>query len=400
MTKQNKEYYKLYTPCYLIDKKQFLSNLHTIKENFQKEWSKNVLLGYSIKTNHLSMLIQLAQNEGMAAEVVSDDEYYYALKHGYNKKNIIFNGPQKSEQYLIDALKNKSIVNIDNLEEINIIKKRYNEIVKFNPKIGLRLNFDLEALCEKETTVGEIGSRFGLSIENGEFEQAVNDLLDLHIKISGLHLHYSTKTRSLNVFEKLAEKACEVSEQYDLIPNIRYIDIGGGFWGGRILEGKPTMGEYSRKISDTLKKCFNPDNVKLILEPGAALLATAVTYYSSIKNARRVKDMLYLTVDGSLLHINPFLIHRQVDYKIYASGENRVPKQTICGATCLEKDRIIYLENEKELRVGDYIQINHVGAYTMGFNNYFINTPPYIFLKEDMKVTLIRDKNKKLMFEI
>ena len=77
MTKQNKEYYKLYTPCYLIDKKQFLSNLHTIKENFQKEWSKNVLLGYSIKTNHLSMLIQLAQNEGMAAEVVSDDEYYY-----------------------------------------------------------------------------------------------------------------------------------------------------------------------------------------------------------------------------------------------------------------------------------------------------------------------------------
>ena len=43
MTKQNKEYYKLYTPCYLIDKKQFLSNLHTIKENFQKEWSKNVL---------------------------------------------------------------------------------------------------------------------------------------------------------------------------------------------------------------------------------------------------------------------------------------------------------------------------------------------------------------------
>lgn len=150
MTKQNKEYYKLYTPCYLIDKKQFLSNLHTIKENFQKEWSKNVLLGYSIKTNHLSMLIQLAQNEGMAAEVVSDDEYYYALKHGYNKKNIIFNGPQKSEQYLIDALKNKSIVNIDNLEEINIIKKRYNEIVKFNPKIGLRLNFDWKHYAKRK----------------------------------------------------------------------------------------------------------------------------------------------------------------------------------------------------------------------------------------------------------
>lgn len=397
---KSEEYYKLYTPCYLIDKEQFLLNLFIIRNNFQKEWGKNVLLGYSIKTNHQSILMQLARKEGMFAEAVSDDEYDYAIKLGYDKKQIIFNGPQKSDQYLIDALNNNSIVNIDNLEEINIIEQHYNEITQLNPRIGLRVNFDLESTCKGETTAGKLGSRFGLNVENGEFETAVKKLLNLQMKIKGIHLHYSTKTRSLNVFEKLAEKACDVSRRYNLISDIQYIDMGGGFWGGRVLEGKPPMDKYSKKISETLKRYFDPNNVMIILEPGAALLATVITYYSKIKNIRKVKDVLYLTIDGSLLHINPFLVQRKVNYKVYASGENKVLKQVICGATCLEKDRIVCLENEQELKIGDYIQINYVGAYTMGFNNCFINCPPYIYLKENMEVTLIRDKNRQLLFDI
>lgn len=400
MRKKSEEYYKLYTPCYLIDKEQFLSNLFIIRNNFQREWGKNILLGYSIKTNHQSILMQLARKEGMFAEAVSDDEYDYAIKLGYDKKEIIFNGPQKSDQYLIDALNNNSIVNIDNLEEINTIEQHYNEITQLYPRIGLRVNFDLESTCEGETTAGKLGSRFGLNIENGEFETAIRKLSNLQMKIRGIHLHYSTKTRSLNVFEKLAEKACDVSRKYDLISDIQYIDMGGGFWGGRVLEGKPSMKDYSKKISGVLKRYFDPDNVMIILEPGAALLATAITYYSKIKNIRKVKDVLYLTIDGSLLHINPFLVQREIDYKVYATGENKILKQVLCGATCLEKDRIVCLDNEKELKIGDYIQINYVGAYTMGFNNYFINCPPYIYLKENMEITLIRDKNRQLLFDI
>ena len=120
---QNIDYYK--TPCYVIDKKQFLINLSEIQKNFQQEWGMNVLLGYSVKTNHFPVLLQIAKDENMMAEAVSDDEYFYALSQGYDKKSIIFNGPQKSEKYLINAIKSGSIVNIDNLEEIGIIEKNY-----------------------------------------------------------------------------------------------------------------------------------------------------------------------------------------------------------------------------------------------------------------------------------
>lgn len=395
-------YCKIHTPCYVINKSQFLNNLETIKGSFKSEWGENILLGYSIKTNHLSKLMEIAKSENMAAEAVSDDEYYYAVEQRYRKEKIIFNGPQKSEECLKDALKNSSIINIDNLEEIKMISKIWKETKEESNRavIGLRLNFDLEKECIGETTAGECGSRFGLSLENGEFETAIKNLQELGIRISGLHLHYSTRTRSLKVFEVLAKKACEVSKKYGLTHDIRYIDMGGGFWGGRALKGKPTMLEYSKVVCKGLMSEFNPDKVCLILEPGSSILATAVTFYSKVKNVRKVKNISIVTIDGSLLHFNPFLSIREPECKIYASGKQRIMKQIICGATCMENDRIIKIEDEVELKVGDYIQINNAGAYTVGFNNCFINLPPYVYLEDNRNLDLVRDKDRKLMFKI
>ena len=66
----------------------------------------------------------------------------------------------------------------------------------------------------------------------------------------------------------------------------------------------------------------------------------------------------------------------------------------------MENDRIIKIEDEVELKVGDYIQINNAGAYTVGFNNCFINLPPYVYLEDNRNLDLVRDKDRELMFKI
>lgn len=395
-----KDYYTYKTPCYVIDKSKFLDNLMIIKKNFEKSWGENILLGYSIKTNHLPAFLDLAKSQGMVAETVSDDEYYYAVEMGYDKKQIIFNGPQKTEACLLDALNSSSIVNIDNMDEILMIEKNYSSLKHERLKVGIRVNFDLEKICKGETTAGTQKSRFGICIENNDFEIAVKKLINLNIRIKGIHLHYSTKTRSLKVFETLAEKACEICKKHKLLKDIEYIDIGGGFWGGRYVKGKPTMLEYSTRIANILKETFDSKKVQLILEPGAALLATAAIYLSRVRNVRTICDTRFVTVDGSLLHINPFIVSRVPEYRLYPSGTKEISKQVVCGSTCMEDDRILQLYNEKELSKGDYIQIENVGAYTMSFNNCFINFPPYVYLKEEKKSVLVREKNKQIVFEI
>lgn len=388
---------KVLTPCYIIDKVQFLKNLNSIRNNFRKEWGENLELGYSVKTNHLSTLLGFAKNENMFAEVVSEDEYYYVMEQGYSHNRIILNGPQKSKKCLKDALRNGSIVNIDNINDISIIAEAQKQTVMTDIRVGLRINFDLKKMCKEELKDKENESRFGLCVENGEFENAINKLNKLHIRISGLHIHYTTKTRSLKVFKTLAEKVCEIGDKYGLIDEINYIDMGGGFWGGRIMKEKPTMSEYSVAISNILKRKFDPKKVQLILEPGSALLATVATYYSRVINIKKVREISIITIDGSLLHVNPFFLPHRMECKAVASGKSKICRQLICGSTCLENDRIAQLDEQTEIMVGDYVQIDYVGAYTMGFNNCFINLPPYIYLKNGEDISLIRGRDKRLV---
>ena len=396
---------KINTPCYIVDAEKFKSNIRKFDQSFAKYLSeKRVLLGYSVKTNHNKKIMELALNLGMSAEVVSDDEYRLALLCGYSADNIIFNGPQKSEDMMIWALKNGSIVNLDNFSEITMIKNHIGELEKKALKLGLRVNFNLENLCPGETTAGEEVSRFGFCVENGDFEKAVNELNGLGIPVKGVHMHYSSKTRSLNIYKALSQMAGTLVRKYlDHQENI-FIDIGGGFFLGMEEKtfGKPTVEEYADTIVEAIKEYIDLNKVNLIIEPGAAILAAPISYLTKVINTRFVRETKVVTLDGSVLHINPFMASRAPIAECVYTGEERavIEEQIVCGATCMENDRFLKLLNQREMRQGDYLHCACAGAYTMGFNSCFINLPPYIYIKKDGEYHLIREKQLDLMLEI
>jgi len=108
-------------------------------------------------------------------------------------------------------------------------------------EVGLRVNFDLEQCCPHESAMGNEGGRFGFCYENGELKRAIDFIGSLsHVSLAGLHLHFSTKTRSLNVYRAISKTACAIKKKYKL--ELKYIDIGGGFYGG--LENKPQFKDY------------------------------------------------------------------------------------------------------------------------------------------------------------
>ena len=394
--------FELLTPCYVIDANKFKENIIAFKTVFSNKWGGNIKLGYSIKTNHNKAFLNLAKEYGMYAEAVSDDEYLLAIHSGYNDRAMIFNGPQKSSNFFLDALKHGAIVNLDNQGELDVLKNSKLNFCDISGKIGLRVNFDLEKICPGETTAGSYPSRFGFCVENGEFASAIDQLHMLDIPISGLHLHYSSKTRSKNIFRALAAKAAELIEDYNLLNEIVYLDMGGGFFYGKNIfsKGKPDLETYATVISEQLKKVLHAKDIELILEPGAALISSAVEYYTTIINERVIRNIKMLTVDGSVLHVNPFMRDRNILYTIdrrACSKHKIINEQVICGSTCMENDRIALVDHQKELNKGDIIKCSLAGAYTMGFNNCFINLPPYIYLKKDDNCELIRKKDINLM---
>lgn len=381
------------TPCYLIDMEKFRENWLAMKEPFEACWAGKVEFGYSVKTNHESSLMRhAAEKMGWYIETVSPDEYDYA-RMMVDPQQIIFNGPCKGER-LIEALKKGSIINLDHMAEVEELCRYASEQkiegICEQKEIGLRLNFDLEKLCPGETTAGDSVIRFGICYENGDFGRAVEMLRAAGIEPNGIHLHTSTKSRSEKVFRMLARKAAEVINEYKLKP--AYVDMGGGFFGGQKVPGKPEMKDYAACICEELCAAVNPKETRLILEPGASVIATSVTYLSRVINVRDVRGIRVVTLDGTLLHINPFMSHRVPPYELCQAdeaarkqktadvGREKVAEQIVCGSTCMENDRFFDAENQEAFVVGDLLRFKAAGAYTMAFNCEFILQPPQIYV--------------------
>lgn len=368
---------KCKTPYFLIDKKELNDNFDKMQDAFRKNW-KNVIIGYSFKTNSLPWIINFLKEKGAYAEVVSEKEYKLAKYLGYSDK-IIYNGPLKSEDSFLEALNRGVIVNLDSFREVEWLKK-HKPFDKKIWKIGLRINFDLELRCPGETSCGTRGGRFGFNYENGELMEAINAINSLaHVKISGIHLHNSSKTRSLNIYENTARLAVEVKELFK--DKLEYIDIGGGFFGG--LSNKPQYRDYAKVIADVLRHHFS-ENICLIIEPGASLIASPISFYTSVVSVKKVKNTIFATVDGSCNNLNPLMRDKNYFFEILSNVNDGdiCQKQIVAGYTCMENDTLLSLENEKLLHVGDLIRFDKVGSYTMTLSPLFIEYFPAVMVKD------------------
>ena len=374
----------LQTPYFLINKDFLDDELLKLKNALQSSWG-NYIIGYSYKTNAFPWVINYFKKNGCYAEVVSDDEYNLAKSIGANK--IIYNGIAKSKETFIEAVKNNSIVNIDSEYEIDWL----DELEKGRYSVGIRVNFDLESKCPGQTQCGEDGERFGFCYENGELKRAIDKIQAKGIKISGLHLHKSSKTRLPDIYKAIADAAVEIADKYEL--NLDYVDIGGGFFGG--LASKPQFIEYFSTVSAILRRNFNPKKTVLVVEPGMALIGAAVDYYTTVKDVKKTIRNMFVVTDGSRTQIDPLMTKSSYFKDIVRNGNEKrteLNRQIICGFTCMEHDRMFEVKNEQELLPNDQIIYHKVGAYTMCLSPLFIKWFPSVYVKDGTKISKVRDK--------
>ncbi|WP_033169824.1 pyridoxal-dependent decarboxylase [Selenomonas sp. ND2010] len=379
------------TPYFLIDKTGLDSGLQKLKDALQNAWP-NYIIGYSYKTNSLPWVINYFKKNNCYAEVVSDDEYELAKSIGIDNKNVIYNGIAKSKKSFLEAVRNHAIVNIDSEYEIDWLDDlAYQDRVQGEKyEVGIRVNFDLEAYCPGQTQCGEDGERFGFCYENGELQRAIDKIENKGIHVTGLHLHKSSKTRMPDIYESIAKVAVEITGKYDL--SLSYIDIGGGFFGG--LETKPQFPEYFNMVAGILAEQFDSDNTVLIVEPGMALIGSAVDYITSVVDVKKTMRNTFVITDGSRTQIDPLMTKSEYFYDLIMQNENRKnnTRQIVSGFTCMEHDRLFELNDGLELQPGDQIVYHKVGAYTMCLAPLFIKWYPDVYVKDGALINKVRNR--------
>lgn len=377
---------ELQTPCFIFDPMELKRSLEGFKNALEKNFT-DPIVSYSVKTNSIPKCMRLACDMGAYAEVVSYDEYELSLLCGFQKKHIVYNGPMKSKDTFIDAIINGAIVNIETKRELEWlaelpVDKIYN--------IGLRLNVNISHISPNDADGDNDNSRFGFSDETSEFLDAINKIKELkNISLNGLHIHRTSHSRSVSFYKAAISFACKVIKKYKL--KLDYLDLGGGYFG--IFPNKPTYMEYSKAFYDVLI-ANSLENLKIVVEPGNALVASCFSFLSEVIDVKHVEENLwFITTDGSRNDIDPFFKKKSYLNEVFYKQEKPiVNKQIVCGCTCLEYDRMFVLEQEPLLSVGDNIYYHNVGAYTMCLSPMFIRYIPNIYIKKGDSFELIREK--------
>ena len=382
---------------YLIKESELNKDIELLRGALRDNWGDNSIMGYSVKTNSLPWLLNHLRKEGFYAEVVSDSEYDLARRLGYDADKIIYNGPIKDRAVFKQVIKDGGIVNLDSNYELDWLEEMSASSMAI--KVGIRINADIASLSPNEELLEEDGGRFGYCLENGTVAQVIERIKSMpNVKLSGLHLHSSTKSRSVEVYGALAKLAVNVARDYSL--DIEYIDMGGGYFGGR--DDMPNYRDYFGVIARVLSECFSKDKVTLIAEPGVSLVSRASSLITEVIDTKDIRGHRYVVTTGSRVLLNPQVTRHTYPHHIELSKDSidnaatdispiaqesanickNLPSQWICGSTCMEYDRLFEIKDGAELKPGDKVVYDLAGGYTIALSPLFIHYFPKVLVEK------------------
>ena len=387
---------KIGTPFYLMHPDRYRKNISDFISAFKKRYP-HVIAGYSMKTNFVPALCEIAKGMGCYAEVVSEMELDLAIKLGF--KNIIFNGPIKKENALQKAINHHAIINLDSEYEVDYICKYKKENPAVELKVGLRVNVHLTD--EKGNSTVQCGLREG---RFGFTHDIIGDNLTLlrnaEIKIVSLHGHTSSSDRAVKNYQVITDYMLSVCEEFRL-DDLQYFDIGGGFFGaapeGLDLKGKPSYEDYANVVLDLAlrNEWFVHHQPAIVIEPGSSVVSNVFTYFTKVYQLKHVGLKNFVMVDGSVFDVKPTMHSNNLPYRILSNnGDGEGGIFDVVGSTCMEKDIILHDVELNSIKAGDYVEINGVGAYTIALTPTFINyLAPIISIENGEKKLVRRRQN-------
>ncbi len=382
------------SPLFVLSEKTIRETCRKAVDTFQSRYPK-VQFGWSYKTNYLDAVCQVFHQEGSWAEVVSGFEYDKAIRNGVDGREIIFNGPDKSEEDLIKAANNHSYIHIDHFDELYTLI-RLAENIEVKPRVAIRINM--------ETGLFPKWDRFGFNYENGEALEAVRKILASgKLDLVGLHTHIGTYVTSTSAYriaaEKMAAFAMEIQGKFD--KRILYLDMGGGFASLNTLKGAyhnaadttPGFDQYAEAITGPLIRAgFDPDNMPLlILETGRALIDDAGFLVGTVLATKRLADgRKAMILDFG---VNLLFTAFWYDHMIHPVREmtGTTEDAVVYGPLCMNIDMIRDQMKLPLFQKDDHVVVSRTGAYNMTQWLQFITLRPnVIMIGMDGKPNLIR----------
>lgn len=381
------------TPLYLLDEKLVRDNCRGFVREFSNVY-KNIRVAYAGKAFLDLAMSRIICEEGLYLDVVSGGELYTALKAEFPPEKIIFHGNNKTREEHIMALNNGvGRIVVDNFNELF----RLDKLARKNKKIAdiiLRISPGIEAHTHKYIMTGQVDSKFGFPLIDGQAYDAVKFALGLkNLHLKGIHCHIGSQifevkpyVDEVNIMFKFAN---EIKRDFNI--EVKEIDIGGGFGiyysDGDNPKDKSFLADSILSAVKENIKLYNFHEPCIIIEPGRSIVGNAGTTLYKIGAIKDIPDVRkYIAVDGGMSdNIRPALYSARYEAAVAnRMRDKRSDMVTIAGKCCESADILIKDIEMPEAKENDVLAIFSTGAYgqSMSSNYNRIPKPPVVLVND------------------
>ncbi len=352
------------TPTFIYSKNTLVNTFTSFKKGLLKT---NHLICFAVKANSNIAILNLFASLGAGFDIVSGGELERVIYAGGDPQKIVFSGVGKTESEIKAALKvNILCFNIESKSELLRIQKAAKEI-NIKAPISIRVNPDVDAKTHPYIATGLKDNKFGV-----DFNQALLLYLEAksmaYIEIKGIDCHIGSQITELKPFMDALDRVLSLVGQLkknDI--HLSHIDIGGGIGICYQDESPPNFEIYIKEILNKIKDL----NVKIIFEPGRALVGNAGVLLSKVEYLKQNDLKHFAIIDAAMNDlIRPSLYDAYHEIKVVREHDATLQSYDVVGPVCESSD-FIAKNRLLKLRENDLICIMSTGAYGMSMSSNY-----------------------------
>src|SRR5579859_8125054 len=232
------------TPSYVYSRDRVLENWAGIRSAFPQ-----ADIHYSLKANANLALVKRLIAAGAGLDAVSGGEIFRAIRAGASPDQIVFAGVGKTRQELAYALEvGVGWLNVESSQELARIADIAHRMAT-RPRVALRVNPAVLADTHHYIATGHSAAKFGIPLE--EAGHLLTEYANSpFVSIEGIHVHIGSQ---LGNVDRTVEAVQAVLPLFDSFPELRYLNLGGGFPVSYMGEAIPPVADFAAALATCLQ---------------------------------------------------------------------------------------------------------------------------------------------------
>jgi ornithine decarboxylase len=340
---------------------------------------------YAVKTNGEPFVLRTLVEAGVRAFDVASPGEFAAVRAVSPDAELLYMHPVKAQSDIRLALEGYgvAVMSLDHEDEIAKILR----IVRALDLDPARMTLFVR-LQSKGAAAYELSKKFGAAPAHAV--ELVERIGRLGFRV-GLAFHVGSQIGDPKVYERALASADWVRSRAGV--KLAALDVGGGFpavYGHDPRRRKTEMPDLPDLMAELRREIdeWGFSNLPLIAEPGRVIVARSLSVIVRVllKKGRRlyINDGIWGSLSDSWtgkITLPARLIHDPARTRRSGRADKLVPFK-VCGATCDSVDilsRPFWLPETAD--TGDWVEIGHIGAYSLGLRTRFNGFYPDTFVE-------------------